>query len=96
MGGTLGDTQWQHGLEHASRCCCVRLGGGGMVAVAVTVAPRVQVCAAGALLNVLGPHVTRGGDAQRLGMCRVLSMTMALASVYSSCFGAAPGSLPSA
>lgn len=50
----------------------------------------VQVCAAGALLNVLGPSVSRGGDEQRLGMCRVLSLTMALASVYSGCFGEAP------
>jgi hypothetical protein len=47
---------------------------------------HAQVCAAGALLNILGPHVSRKGDGQRHGMCRLLSATMALATTYAGCF----------
>ena len=47
---------------------------------------NAQVCAAGALLNILGPHVSRKGDEQRHGMCKLLSATMALATAYAGCF----------
>ena len=50
----------------------------------------MQVCAAGALLNILGPKVSAtGGDARR-GMCKVMALAMALAGVYEGCFDARP------
>jgi hypothetical protein len=49
-----------------------------------------QVCAAGALLNILGPHVSKWGSSQRHGMCKIMSMTMALASVFEGCFEQRP------
>lgn len=55
---------------------------------------HAQVCAAGALLNILGPHVSRKGDTQRHGMCKLLSTTMALATAYAGCFDGA--TLPAA
>ena len=73
---------------------CVRVWRGGRARAGADGGARgVQVCAAGALLNVLGPKVSRGGDAQRHGMCRMLSMAMALAGVYAGCFDEAPGRL---
>jgi hypothetical protein len=65
-----------------------------LVALVATGDPQAQVCAAGALLNILGPHVSRKGEQQRHGMCRILSMTMALASAYDGCFSG-PAVVPS-
>lgn len=50
----------------------------------------MQVCAAGALLNILGPKVAGGGDGARRGMCKLMALTMSLASVYEGCFDARP------
>ena len=49
-----------------------------------------QVCAAGALLNILGPQVSKRGPEQRHGMCKLMSLTMSLASVYEGVFAARP------
>jgi Armadillo/beta-catenin-like repeat len=49
---------------------------------------HAQVCAAGALLNVLGPAVSARGEGQRRGMCRIMALVMSLASIHDSCFGA--------
>jgi hypothetical protein len=49
-----------------------------------------QVCAAGALLNILGPHVSKWGTEQRRGMCKIMSLTMALSSIYEGCYEKRP------
>jgi energy-converting hydrogenase Eha subunit E len=46
----------------------------------------MQVCAAGALLNILGPAVSAAGPEQRHGMCKIISLVMATAAVYEGCF----------
>jgi hypothetical protein len=65
---------------------------GALAALVATGDAQAQVCAAGALLNILGPHVSSKGEEQRHGMCRLLSLTMAMAAVYEGCFRSLPSS----
>ena len=52
---------------------------------------QAQVCAAGALLNILGPELgEKTTDPARAGFGKVLSCTIALSAVYDSMYGEAP------
>ena len=55
---------------------------------------QAQVCAAGALLNILGPELDRGpqGPAQRQGLARLMSSALALSIIHDAMFDAAPAS----
>lgn len=64
------------------------------MALSLTLLPVwcVQVCAAGALLNILGPDMANwpGGPAQRKALGKLMSSLMAMAIVYNSVFEKVP------
>jgi hypothetical protein len=49
-----------------------------------------QVCAAGALLNILGPDVDEQGPEQRRGLGRLMSAVMAMSAVYDALYTGRP------
>lgn len=51
---------------------------------------QAQVCAAGALLNILGPTLSQVDGAQRGALCKIMSLAVSLAAVYDSCFHKIP------
>jgi hypothetical protein len=56
---------------------------------------EVQVCAAGALLNILGPELDSkdwldGTGAQRRGLGRILSLIVSTSMVFEGVFGGRP------
>ena len=51
---------------------------------------HAQVCAAGALLNVIGPSLELRSDGQRRAMCKIMSLAVALSAVYEGCFDQRP------
>lgn len=57
----------------------------------VAVALQAQVCAAGALLNILGPELERSkaGVLQRKGFGRIMSCLLTLSIVYETMFDGA-------
>lgn len=51
---------------------------------------QAQVCAAGALLNILGPTLSQVDGSQRGALCKIMSLTVGLAAVCNSCFSQGP------